>query len=57
MLKKDINLSKAEELRSNISSILLNKFEINHTTIQIEYNACKDKEVIKNHWQTRNEKK
>jgi len=53
-VKKDINLSKAEELRSNISSILLNKFEINHTTIQIEYNACKDKEVIKNHWQTRN---
>jgi len=50
-VKKDINLTKAEELRSNISSILLNKFEINHTTIQIEYNACKDKEIIKNHWQ------
>jgi len=50
-IKKDINLTKAEELRSNISSILLNKFGINHTTIQIEYNACKDKEIIKNHWQ------
>ena len=48
--KKDINLSKAEKLRSNISLILFNEFGINHTTIQIEYNACKDKEIIKNHW-------
>jgi len=47
-VKKDINLTKAEELRNDISSILLNKFGINHTTIQIEYNACKDKEIIKN---------
>jgi cobalt-zinc-cadmium efflux system protein len=53
-VKKDINLSKAEELRSNISSILLNKFGINHTTIQIEYNSCEDKEIIKNNWQIRN---
>jgi len=49
-IKEDINLSKAEELRSNISSILFNEFGINHTTIQIEYNTCKDKEIIKNHW-------
>ena len=54
-VKKDISLSKAEKLRSNISSILFNEFEINHTTIQIEYNACKDKEMIKNHWQIRNQ--
>jgi len=52
-IKQDINLTKAEELRNDISSILLNKFGINHTTIQIEFNACKDKEIIKNHWQTR----
>lgn len=49
-VKENINLSKAEELRSNISSILFNEFGINHTTIQIEYNTCKDKEIIKNHW-------
>jgi len=49
-VKEDINLSKAGELRSNISSILFNEFGINHTTIQIEYNTCKDKEIIKNHW-------
>jgi len=49
-VKEDINLSKAEELRSNINSILFNEFGINHTTIQIECNTCKDKEIIKNHW-------
>jgi len=49
-VKQDINLSKAEKIRSDISSILFNKFGINHTTIQIEYNTCKDKEIIKNHW-------
>ena len=48
-VKKDISLSKAEKLRSNISSTLFNKFGIDHTTIQIEYNCCKDKEIIKNH--------
>ena len=48
-VKKDISLSKAEKLRSNISSILFNEFGINHATIQIEYNCCKDKEIIKNH--------
>ena len=47
-VKQDINLSKVEEIRSNINSILSNEFGINHTTIQIEYNCCKDKEIIKN---------
>ncbi|WP_406608410.1 cation diffusion facilitator family transporter [Candidatus Infernicultor aquiphilus] len=47
-VRQDINLSKAEELRSNINSILFNEFGINHTTLQIEYNCCKDKEIIKN---------
>ena len=48
-VKKDITLTEAERLRSNICSILLNKFGINHATLQMEYNACKDKEIIKNH--------
>jgi len=47
-VKKDINLSKTEKIRSDINSILSDKFGINHTTLQIEYNCCKDKEVIKN---------
>jgi len=54
-VKQDMTLSKVEEIRSNINLILFNKFGINHTTIQIEYNACKDKEIIKNHWQTRSQ--
>ena len=49
-VKENINLTKAEELRSNINSILFNEFGINHTTLQIEYNTCKDKEIIKNNW-------
>jgi len=47
-VKRDINLSEAEKIRDNINSILFDKFRINHITIQIEYNCCKDKEVIKN---------
>ena len=49
-VKENINLTKAEELRSNINSILFNEYGINHTTLQIEYNTCKDKEIIKNNW-------
>ena len=44
---EDLNFSKAEKIRSDINSILSDKFEINHTTLQIEYNCCKDKEIIK----------
>ena len=47
-IKQDINLSKVEKMRSDINSILTNEFGINHTTIQIEYNCCQYKEVIKN---------
>ena len=54
-IKQDINLSKVEKIRSDINSILSNKFEINHTTLQIEYNCCKDKKIIKNHQKVINE--
>jgi len=47
-VKRDINLSEAEKIRNNINSILFDKFRINHITLQIEYNCCKDKDVIKN---------
>ena len=46
---KEKNLSKTEKIRSDINSTLSNKFGINHSTLQLEYNCCKDKEVIKNH--------
>ena len=47
-IKRDIYLSKAEKIRSDISSILLDKFGINHSTLQVEYYCCKDKKIIKN---------
>jgi len=47
-----IDIKKDEKIRSDINSTLSNKFGINHTTLQLEYNACKDKKIIKNHWQT-----
>jgi len=46
-IKRDIYLSKAEKIRSDISSILLDKFGINHSTLQVEYNCCKDKKIVK----------
>ena len=52
-VKKDISLSKADILRSKIESILLKQFGINHTTLQVEYNCCEDKEVIKNHYHSK----
>lgn len=55
-IKQDINLSKVEKIRSDINSILSNKFGINHTTLQIEYNCCKDKEIIKNSQRVINKK-
>lgn len=47
-VRDDICLSKADVLRSKIESILLNQFGINHVTLQLEYNCCEDKEIIKN---------
>jgi cobalt-zinc-cadmium efflux system protein len=49
-VKQNINLSKTKKIRSDVNSILANEFGINHTTIQIEYNCCEDKKIIKNHW-------
>ena len=48
-IKQDLYLSKAEKIRKHIIYILSNEFGINHATLQIEYNCCKDKEIIKNH--------
>lgn len=45
-VKRNINLSEVEKIRNNI---LFDKFRINHITLQIEYNSCKDKKIVKNH--------
>ncbi|MCX8095179.1 MAG: cation diffusion facilitator family transporter [Caldisericia bacterium] len=46
-LKKDYPISKGDEIREKIEFILKDKFNINHSTIQIEYNGCCEKDLIK----------
>ncbi|MDI6861409.1 MAG: cation diffusion facilitator family transporter [Caldisericia bacterium] len=45
-LKKDYPLSKVDEIRNKAENILKEKFNINHSTIQIEYNGCCEKDLI-----------
>jgi cobalt-zinc-cadmium efflux system protein len=45
-LKSDIKISETEKIKTLIHEILLNKFNINHVTIQYEYNCCEDKNMI-----------
>jgi cobalt-zinc-cadmium efflux system protein len=45
-LKSDIRISETEKIKTMIHDILLNKFNINHVTIQYEYNCCEDKNMI-----------
>ncbi len=45
-LKTDIRISETEEIKQLVEEILLNKFNINHVTIQYEYNCCMDKNMI-----------
>jgi cobalt-zinc-cadmium efflux system protein len=45
-LKSDIRISETEKIREKMHEILLNKFNINHITIQYEFNCCEDKNMI-----------
>jgi cobalt-zinc-cadmium efflux system protein len=45
-MKSDIRISETEKIKIRIQDILLNKFNINHVTIQYEYNCCEDKNMI-----------
>lgn len=45
-LKSDLRISETEDVKQAIHDILLNKFHINHVTIQYEYNCCNDKNMI-----------
>ena len=46
-LCEDLSISQADMIRYRIETILLNKFGINHVTLQTEYNTCHDKDMIK----------
>jgi cobalt-zinc-cadmium efflux system protein len=45
-LKSDLRISETEVVKQAILDILINKFQINHVTIQYEYNCCDDKNMI-----------
>lgn len=49
-LKNDVVLSKADDIRKSIEDLLSSKFNISHSTIQIEYNGCCEKDLIKKHY-------
>ena len=45
-LEVDMPVSRTDSLRQQIDELLSNKFNISHTTVQIEFNCCDDKGVI-----------
>jgi len=45
-LKSDIRISETDIIQEKIHEILMNKFNINHITIQYEFNCCQDKNMI-----------
>lgn len=44
---QDMKLSDSGELRAEIEILLRDHFKINHVTLQIEYDACEDRDMIK----------
>lgn len=46
-LNEDLRLSRACTVLEKIEKLLKKKFGITHSTIQIEYNVCKDKSAIR----------
>ena len=47
-LEKDIKVSESETILEKVKKILKEKFEVQHITLQLEYNSCNDKGVIHN---------
>jgi cobalt-zinc-cadmium efflux system protein len=47
-LKKDYHLSETSSVLYKIKKLLKDRFNIEHTTIQFEYNCCADKSAIRN---------
>ncbi len=44
---EDYPISETNKIKKQIEEILFHEFEINHITIQFEYNCCDDKRLIK----------
>ncbi len=45
-LNEDIKISETENIQHQIKTILKEDFQIEHTTIQFEYNCCSNKAMI-----------
>lgn len=45
-LMSDVRLSETSMIHIQVRKILLNKFNINHVTVQYEYNCCSDKNML-----------
>ena len=45
-LVRDLKVSEAGEIINKIHDILMNKFHVNHVTIQCEFNSCDNKNMI-----------
>ena len=43
----NISIQEADKLRSELEVILKQQFSIDHITIQLEFDVCKDKQTIK----------
>jgi len=48
-LKKDLKISQTDELHDKINRMLKEEFGVAHVTLQFEYNACIEKELVHNH--------
>lgn len=47
-LEEDVTLSEGCNIISKIEKLLNEKFKINNVTVQLEYNVCKDRSIVKN---------
>ncbi len=45
-LVSDVRISDTSVVHSEVRKVLLNKFNINHVTVQYEYNCCSDKNML-----------
>lgn len=48
-LNEDLKVSQIDKIRNQIEEMLNHHFDINHVTIQVEYNCCDQKDLIVNH--------
>ena len=47
-VEEDMKVSETQAILDEAQQLLLEKFDIEHTTIQLEYNRCNDKSIITN---------